>query len=292
MNTDVTVAVPQLGARDEGAVARRIAAVFAADEATFSRFRTDSELSALNRAIGPTPVSRALFDVLARAQAYHADTGGLFDPAVGGALVALGYDRSFELGLPERQVAAPGARPPRFSDLSLDPATYRVQRPANMFIDLAGLVKGRAVDRAASLLPAPGFVDAGGDAAFKGTLDGSGWLIDVEDPHDARRKLITLRVHGGAVATSAPNRRRWGVAGGSAHHLVDPRSQRPADSDLAQVTVIAPTAELADVLAKTAFVLGLSEAAAFLSRRAEVGGLLVPRGGPPRLVGEVEVTDA
>lgn len=292
MNTDVTVAVPHLGHVEEEAVANQIAAVFAAEERTFSRFRPDSELSALNRTTGPMPVSPGLFEALARARAYHLQTGGLFDPAVGGALVALGYDRSFELG--PRAGAAPAAESPpsRFSDLVLDESTRCVRRPAAMHIDLAGLVKGRTVDRAASLLPAAGYVEAGGDAAFKGDLDGSGWLIDVEDPCDAARTLRTLRVRGGGVATSAPNRRRWRAAGGIAHHLVDPRFQRPADSDLAQVTVMAASAELADVLAKTVFLLGSEAGADLIDRQPGVAAYLVPLAGRGRLVGDAEVADA
>lgn len=292
MNTDVTVALPHLGPREEEAVADQIAAVFAAEEQTFSRFRADSELSALNRATGPTLVSPGLFEALARARAYHLRTGGLFDPAVGGALVALGYDRSFERGPREGAAPAAGSPAPRFSDLALDEPTRCVRRPAEMHIDLAGLVKGRTVDRAAALLPAAGYVEAGGDAAFTGDLDGSGWLIDVEDPYDATRTLRTLRVRGGGVATSAPNRRRWRTADGSAHHLVDPRSQRPAESDLAQVTVIAPSAELADVLAKAVFLLGSEAGADLIDRQPCVAAYLVPLVGAGRLVGNTEVADA
>jgi len=67
------------------------------------------------------------------------------------------------------------------------------------------------------------------------------------------------------VATSAANRRRWQVAGSARHHIVDPRTQRSAATDLLQVTVLAPTAELADVIAKTVFILGEQRGREFVS---------------------------
>jgi thiamine biosynthesis lipoprotein len=160
-------------------------------------------------------------------------------------------------------------------------------RPPGVHIDLGGMVKGRTVDRAGRLLPSPGAVDAGGDAIFLGAgPDGTGWLVDVEDPRDASRSVATLRLSDCAVATSAANRRHWRVGTARVHHIVDPRSQRPAESDLAQATVIAPTAELADVLAKTSFILGARRARAFLERMPGVGGVLVPRAGEVQIVGD------
>jgi thiamine biosynthesis lipoprotein len=136
-------------------------------------------------------------------------------------------------------------------------------------------------------------IDAGGDAALRGEgPDGAGWLVDVEDPADARRVVKTLRIRDRAVATSAPNRRRWRTGAGAAHHLIDPRTGAPASSELAQVTVVAPDAEQADVLAKVAFVLGADEGARWLGRRPGIGGVLVLRDGSSLVVGELEVAHA
>jgi thiamine biosynthesis lipoprotein len=74
-----------------------------------------------------------------------------------------------------------------------------------------------------------------------------------------------------------------------AHHLIDPRTQAPASSDLVQVTVLARTAELADVLAKAAFVLGADAARRLLERQPDVGAVLVRRTGPPLVLGEHEL---
>ncbi len=85
--------------------------------------------------------------------------------------------------------------------------------------------------------------------------------------------------------------RRWTIGGVAAHHLIDPRMQRPAISDVEQVTVLAPSAELAEVLAKTALVLGGADARTVLERSG-ASGVLVRRDGAFEIVGNLEVVDA
>src|SRR5215475_6721755 len=98
MNTDVAV----IAAGDEASVAAAVERTFADAERRFSRFRADSELAQLNRATEPMAVSPAMFDALTAARRYVELTDGVFDPAIGGALVALGYDRSFAPGVLDR----------------------------------------------------------------------------------------------------------------------------------------------------------------------------------------------
>lgn len=299
MNTEVAVAAPRLTCVAERALAGQIATLFADAERRFSRFCADSELGRLNRAAGPTVVSTALFDALVAARAQAAATGGLFDPTIGAALCAAGYDRSRADGPLDR--AAPhdhvAPRAACFDDVVLDAGTRTVVRPPGVLLDLGGLVKGRTVDAAAALLAEHGvevaFIDAGGDAALRGPgPDGDGWRIDVEDPRDPARTLLTLVVGDRAVATSATNRRRWRWGDREAHHLIDPRTARPSTSALVQVTVLAPTVEQADVLAKAALLAGADAGPRLLAAVPGVAGVLVSRAGDIRLVGTLEVDHA
>lgn len=286
MNTDVTVTAT--GA-DEEVIAALVARTFAEAERRFSRFLPDSELARLNRARGPVTVSPPMFEALARARAYRQLTDGLFDPAMGGPLAALGYDRSFAPGALDRDHAPPPPREGSFGEVRLDPATRTVERPEHVQIDLGGLVKGATVDAAARLLPAIGAIDAGGDAVMRGPGPaGDGWRVEIEDPADPTRTRAVLLVTGDrAVATSAANRRRWRLAGREVHHLIDPRTRAPAASDLVQATVLAPRAELADVLAKTAFLLGAEGARRFLTGFPCVAAVLVQPGGTLLVIGQV-----
>jgi thiamine biosynthesis lipoprotein len=292
MNTEIAVAAPALAPTAQEALARDIATTFDDAEQRFSRFRPDSELSRLNRDRGPTVVSQAMLDALIAARRHEIATGGLFDPAVGGALASAGYDRSFAPGRLDLDHDLSAPAPARFRDVVIGAATRIVHRPPHLRIDLGGIVKGRTIDLAARLLPEVGVVDAGGDAVLRGDgPDGGGWRVDVEDPRDARRVLITLLIADRAVATSAPNRRRWRAGAAWAHHLIDPRTGLPARSDLLQATAIAPTSEEADVLAKVAFLLGASAGTRFLQERG-AAGILVTADGEVHRVGDIEVADA
>ncbi len=293
MGTTVVVLAPDVDDEERQSVTQRAEALFRAAEARYSRFRPDSELSRLNRSEGPFVASAPLFDALSRAHQYHERTGGLFDPAVGAALQAHGYDRSFSQGALDRP-SSPGASPPsRFSDVGLDAVTRAVLRPPGVLLDFGGFMKGHIADRAALQLPANGAIDAGGDLVVRGAgPEGRGWWVEVEDPRDAAATLVTLLVRDRAVATSAPNRRRWRAGGHWQHHLIDPRTQRPSRSDLAQVTVLADTAEAAEVLAKVVFLLGSEQGKALLSQLPEAAAVLVRSSGEVLVCGEVEVIHA
>jgi thiamine biosynthesis lipoprotein len=220
-------------------------------------------------------------------------TDGLYDPGVGGALAALGYDRSFAPGALDRDREARAPRAGRFLDVRLEPNTRGVERPDDVRIDLGGMIKGATVDSAANHLGRSGVIDAGGDAVLRGVAtSGEDWLVEVEDPCDASRTVATVAVSNRAVATSAPNRRCWRVGASIAHHLIDPRTHASAVTDLSQATVVAPRAELAEILAKTAFLLGARDGRRFLERQPRVGAVLVRRAGSPIFVGELDVREA
>jgi thiamine biosynthesis lipoprotein len=289
MNTEVSV----IAAGDEERAATRAADLFARAEARFSRFRGDSELSALNRARGPLRVSPDLFAALLRARGYLELTGGLFDPAIGGALAALGYDRSFAPGALDRATAPAPAPAASLLEVALDLANRTVERPDHVQIDLGGMIKGAAVDAAArACLGGAGAIDAGGDAAVRGCApDGEPWRIEIEDPRDASRVIATVAACDRAVATSASNRRRWQLGSGQAHHIIDPRTGEPAASDLAQVTVLAPRAELAEVVAKAVLLLGERAGRRFLEAQPGAGAVLVQRDGGLSYAGEVAVRE-
>lgn len=254
-----TVDLTLVGDRATAAAWRLAEALAAEWEATFSRFRPDSELSRLNAAAGrPVPVSARLYDAVAAAVAGSRSSGGLFDPTILPALVALGYDRDFQEIDVTKQIALAGIAIPGVGGIALDPLARTVTLPAGVALDLGGIVKGLYADALAEMLadwPA-GVVSAGGDLrAWGDGPSGDGWLVGVEDPRDARRDVARLRVRGG-VATSGTNRRSWRHGDVEVHHLIDPRSGLPGERTLCSVTVVAPTAASAEVAATALFLAG------------------------------------
>ncbi|MEO6774811.1 MAG: FAD:protein FMN transferase [Kofleriaceae bacterium] len=292
MNTDVVVAAPELSDGAERALALAVEQLFRQTEQRFSRFLPESELAQLNRAKGPSTVSDELLALLLRARAHAIDTDGLFEPALGATMRASGYDRSFAPGALDRDDDPSTTPYASIAMLDIDEEQHRVARPSHVQIDFGGFLKGLTVDRAAALAPGAVIVDAGGDAVLRGAPPGdAGWTIEIEDPHDAARTVGTIVVRDQAVATSAANRRRWRRGTQTMHHLIDPRTRAPARSDVVQATILAPTAEVADVIAKVAFVLGSEHAMRELDHRG-LSGVLVLQDGAMLTVGGVEVHHA
>lgn len=251
MGTDVVL--------PSGAPLDEVHALFDERDRRFSRFIPSSELNRVNASpFGATAVSEELASMLSLSLDVARATGGLVTPAVGGALLAAGYDRDFTL-LPRDGVAALPAAVP-----SLDSLVLRgrlLLRTVPVTLDLNGVVKGRTVDDALALL-GRGWVAAGGDIAASVPvvvgLPGGG--------------AITL--DRGGLATSSVAKRRWGDG---LHHLIDPASGAPSASPWRDVTVAAATCVAADVAAKAALLLGPA-GPAWLDRRG-LAGRFVDHGG-------------
>ena len=259
----------------------RVPAWFAHWERCLSRFHEDSELSQLNRSAGrPIRVSDVLWEVLAAAHQAAHWTEGLVTPTLLDALVAAGYDRPFPLlNISARPVCpAPRASPTDCKDILLDAEVRTVTLRPGVRLDLGGIAKGWAADRAARRLAmyGPALVDAGGDLAISGPrADGTSWPVGVSDPHHPDRPLVVLGLTGGGVATSGRDFRRWARDGVWLHHIIDPRTGRPASTDVLSATVIAPNPLLAEVAAKAVLIQGSDAGLAWIEAHPPLAGLLV-----------------
>ena len=266
--------------------------------ARLTRFRPDSELTALNadlRAAAPaSPLLRAA--VGAGVWAAHR-TGGLVDPTLVAALERGGYSGSLDGAepasltealrfAPPRAAAAPNPAAP-WRAIAVDDRTGVVRRPPGLRIDTGGTGKGLAADAVAHRLA--GFsrfvVDCGGDIAVGGPEALSRpYEIVVEHPLTGER-VHTLTVAGGGVATSGLNVRIWRRADGTyAHHLLDPATGEPAWTGLVGVTALGGTALEAETLSKHALLAGPVGARRVLAGQ---GGLIVHDDGDVELVGPV-----
>lgn len=279
LGTTIRLAVWPAGAARQaaGAVDHELARL---DEAA-SRFRPDSELSRVHALAGqPVTVSAALAEAVRVALAAAAWTDGMVDPTIGAALVALGYDRDFVevlardgAGSRERP-ATPAPGVPGWRCVRLTGQRLRV--PAGVVLDLGATAKGLGADRAARAALAAGraggvLVSLGGDLTAAGDAPHRGWPVLVADG-DAPSQAV--RVARGSLATSSVTVRRWIRSGAGLHHIVDPRTGRPADSPWRAVSVTAATCADANAAATAAIVSG-----------ADAPGWLAARGIQARLVG-------
>jgi len=123
-------------------------------------------------------------------------------------------------------------------------------------------------------------VDAGGDIVCTNLPPtASPWLVGIENPLQPDTDLATLTLNNEAVATSSLIRRRWQHQGHMVHHLIDPRTGAPANTDLLSVTVIGPRLPAAEIHAKVALILGAEKGRAYLATQPDVAALLVATDG-------------
>ena len=163
-----------------------------------------------------------------------------------------------------------------------------VRRPAGLRFDLGGVGKGWIADRALALLAnwPSAVIDADGDLAIL-CAPGKTWEVGIEDPRAPDSHLAVLRLaapSGGGptrwgVATSGTSVHRWNIDGAASHHLIDPRTGRPAETDVVQATVIAGSALRAEALAKAAIIAGSVDGFALLERAHVRGAVLLTAAG-------------
>jgi thiamine biosynthesis lipoprotein len=227
-------------------------------ERLLSRFLPDSELSRLNRERA-LDAGDDLLRVVELALSARRRTSGRVDPTVHDAVVAAGYDRSFD-ALPKDSPAAvrPAAR--CGGEVRIDRRRGRIELAPGVRLDLGGIAKGYAAERACDIMaPAgPCLANIGGDIAIRGLLSTGGWPIGVETPEGD----LTLALASGGLATSGRDRRRWRRGGRELHHLIDPATGRPTETDLERVTVVAADAVEAEALAKSLLLAGCEQALA------------------------------
>jgi thiamine biosynthesis lipoprotein len=248
----------------------------------FSRFEPDSELVRFNRdPRTEVPVSPMLRRLLEVAVAAAKETGGLVDATLGGEIEHVGYDAHFEgqgVGIERALSLAPsrapaGANPAMStSAIAIDPTASTVRRPPGTALDPGGIAKGVFADQlAGTLTEFDAFaLDCAGDIRLGGRA-GLVRRVHITSPFDDRR-LHTFALRTGGIATSGISKRSWIDDNGAvAHHLLDPRTGRPAFTGLVQATALATTAARAEVLAKAALLSGPERASKWLSH----GGLLV-----------------
>jgi thiamine biosynthesis lipoprotein len=232
----------------------------------FSRFSPWSEISRFNdSAFEPRPVATPAFGrwlsvspdleaLLREALRAHELSGGLVHAGILPALRAAGYNRDFDAG--PTPVTTPPPPPAPLPEL-LEVRHREARLVKGAAIDFGGIAKGWMADRLAELLGENVLANLCGDLFARGGGEtGEGWPVGFGN------RTILLKDMG--AATSGTTKRAW--PGG--HHLIDPRTSRPAQTDLSEVSVLASSAADAEIYAKVALLKGSDEAARWLEGRS------------------------
>lgn len=252
-------------------------------EKLMSSWREDSELARFNRSAAANPVacSADLAAVLDSALVLARLTDGAFDPTIAPLVDA--WDLRGEGRVPGAAALAAARERVGWPGLMLDRGARaaRFARPG-MSVDLGGIGKGFALDRAAEVLVQHGvrraLINLGGEVLARGDAQ----TIRVAHPTARFTPVVEFVVGDAAISTSAQSERGF-TAGGTRHgHVLDPRTGRPAPT-AASVTVVCRSATRADALATALLVMGRERAAGFLLAHHDVGALwLEPAGDAVR----------
>ena len=224
-----------------------------------------SELSSLNEAIargGPFEASPELAGLLASSRDLARKGDELLNPAIGGLIALWGFQSDhFEARLPpqdeiDRLVAAA----PTLDALKIEGRRIESSNRA-VKIDLGGIAKGWALDRAAEILRGQGvrnaLINIGGNILALGSKNGTPWRVGIQHPRRAGAIATLALGDGEAIGSSGDYQRFFELDGRRYCHLIDPRSGTPAQ-DTASLTVLVTARPgagmLSDAASKPAFI--------------------------------------
>ncbi len=266
-----------------------------------SRFRADSELTALNRDRRERVPAGSLLREAVKAALWAAErSDGLVDPTLVHALERNGYDRSLDGAHPASLVealrSAPARHPAgvdprgRWREVVVDDEASEIIRPPGVAIDTGGTGKGLCADWIVRRLSryTRCAADCGGDIAVGGIgAQLTPYVVEVEHPLTGR-SVGSVAVEIGGIATSGLNVRIWRREDGSfAHHLLDPRTGDPVWSGLIGATAVGRSALEAETLSKMALLLGPAGAREVLRDR---GGVIIHDSGEVESIGPIAAT--
>jgi FAD:protein FMN transferase len=278
---DVTVV-----SRSERAAAAAMQAAYAEIErleALFSKYPSDSAIARINQQAGVAQavhVGAEAAALIQRSLLYAEQTAGMFHPALGAVIDLWGLGGDHER-VPEPDELSQALQRIDLRQVVVAAETAQLTQ-AGMALDLGGIAKGYAVDRAVAVMQDHGIrqalVNAGGDIRGLGTRpDGKPWRIGIQHPRETGL-LGVVEIRDAAIVTSGDYERGFIHDGVRYHHLFDPRTGYPA-RDCQSVTILAPSTEAADAYATAVFVLGPERGLALIEAHDELEGLIVGADG-------------
>lgn len=301
---DVSVSQPAMGtlfeiliygadARNLSAAARQALSLIVELDNQLSRWKQGSEISYINHhaAEEAVRVEPELFDLLIRARELWRETGAAFDITVAPLVKAWGfYDK--EGRLPPRKEIEAALQLVGMNRVRLDEeaGTIRFDK-AGMELDLGGIGKGFAVDRAVAFLQScnidAALVNSGASTlyAIGSPPQQDGWHIGIRDPENEEKAVATIALRDGSISTSGAPEKVLEIEGKRYSHILDPRTGFPARG-MVSASAMAPCATATDALATSFYILGIERTRAYCKKQADVQAVLIPE---PATAEKVEV---
>jgi thiamine biosynthesis lipoprotein len=270
-------------------------------EHLMTTWRKDSEVSRINAEAGKAPVkvSQETFDVIAKSLWIAKLSEGTFDITFASMGDVWSFDENVKTEIPDPEVIEEARKKIDYRKVKLDPEALTVElTDPDTRINLGGIAKGYAIDKAAAILRKRGvhsfYAQAGGDLYVEGRKpNGQPWRVGVRDPRgpeDAFFALIGVENH--AFSTAGDYERAFIKNGKRYHHIIDPRTGYPATASRS-VTIWAKDAFTADAIDDAVFILGVEKGLALVEKLDDTGAVIVDADNKvhvsPRLRGVIQM---
>jgi thiamine biosynthesis lipoprotein len=252
-------------------------------------FSPDSEISAINRSSGirPVKVSRDTLDIVKTSLEIAKATGGAFNPTIGPVIRLWKFSRqNKEHSIPQAELIKDALRLIDYKKVRINEETSEIYLEVKgMELDLGGIAKGYAADRAIEVIKGMGvkaaLVAVAGDIKGFGVRpNGKPWHIGIQDPRPLVDKpesvFATLYLKDMAISTSGDYQRFFIKDGKRYHHIIDPKTGYPAESSIISASVIADSGFMTDGLSTAIFIFPPNKAVALLESLG-VEGVIVDR---------------
>jgi len=240
-----------------------------------------SDVIKLNLAAGHSPVQvdKDVLAMLSLCKKYNKEFDGAFDVTIGPVVDLWGFGTE-KKSVPSDEKLEERLELVDSNKMVLDEekgTAYLVKE--KMSLDLGGIAKGYATEQAAQLLRDDGIkkalINAGGNIYAIGEKDKNiPWMIGIQDPRNPDKIIGILKLKDQVAVTSGDYQRYFEVDGKRYHHILDPRTGKPA-SNMMSVTVVADNSALADILSTSFFVMGVEQSLAYIAEHPGVEAVFV-----------------
>ena len=273
--------IAQTKAQGESAIAKAIAEVERIEQ-LLSTFKPDSVTNLVNNFAGirPVKVGEEFLMLVQRALKISSLTDGAFDITYGSIDKSLWNFDVTMTELPSKEIALQSVRLINYQNVAINETAQTIfLKNKGMRIGFGGIGKGYAADKAKQLLQANGIphgiVNAAGDLITWGTqLNGKPWTIGIADPNQVDRPFSALNIGNMAIATSGNYEKFALIDGKKFSHTIDPKTGLPV-SGIKSVSIICPSAELADALATPVTVMGVKVGLNLINQLKNVACIII-----------------
>ncbi|MCI9236926.1 FAD:protein FMN transferase [Lachnospiraceae bacterium 50-23] len=249
-------------------------------DAMFSKTNENSEISKINQAAGqPVEVSDDMITIIKKGLYYSRLSQGAFDITIG-SVSNLWDFKSEEPVIPAADAVAAAKNHVNFQNIILKNNTVTLTDP-NTQLDVGAIAKGYIADRLKDYLKENGVkhavINLGGNVLTLGTkADGSDYNIAIQKPFDKSGEAIaSVKISDKSVVTTGNYQRYFEKDGKIYHHVLDPKTGMPCETDLYSVSIITVSSLTADALSTVCFLKGYQEALALVNQLNNVDAVFV-----------------